>query len=313
MRYLTQQSHKEIVENLNGGTREEKMIIAADVAAYLISFQRNPRNKKPKSIRAFRQDMIEGRWEYTGEPVNFRQDGSMCNAQNRMHALSETDLEFPFLCVFGVTERAVDVIDSGTKRSDADVLQMVLPDLKIAASSFACGAKYFLEARQLGGHFWGNSRGVKDVITKPVLVQFCQQNRDLCYEAAATASVTGVDELCFVSVVAYFYLWLSHCGYRSDDESANFFEVLADRADAVRSHPARRARDVLLRYSSQSARKSVRRNPRILAAILTRAYADYLRGVESDAKYKIPWGAKTAERFPRLPRKKTGRYGRWGE
>lgn len=71
----------------------------------------------------------EGKFLQTGEPIQFEgyldsEDARLVNGQHRLTALAETGISMPLVVVEGIADDAQHVMDTGKKRTFADVLHM---------------------------------------------------------------------------------------------------------------------------------------------------------------------------------------------
>lgn len=120
---------------------------------------RNERNR-PKKNRArerYARDMASGEWAFTGEAIKFADDGRLLDGQNRLDAIVQTGVTLLMLVVRGLDQAAQDVMDTGTKRSASDMLDMAGKNnaaLLGAVARLAVGWNSG-ELRTSGGHIAG--------------------------------------------------------------------------------------------------------------------------------------------------------------
>ena len=88
----------------------------------LRDFNTANRKKKPAKINEYAVAMKEGCWELTGDTIKFTALKVMADGQNRLFACIQSDTPFETHMVFGLTEEAFAVIDSGANRSPTDIL-----------------------------------------------------------------------------------------------------------------------------------------------------------------------------------------------
>lgn len=111
----------------NGITIENAMLDAA-LALQLIAINTNNRPIKHRNVVRFAEDMVEGRWAYTAEPIKIDRNGVMLDGQNRCYAvirateMSERPISIPVLIVRGLEPEAQDKMDTGSTRSVGDQL-----------------------------------------------------------------------------------------------------------------------------------------------------------------------------------------------
>lgn len=101
------------------------MVTPAMARRWLARNVRN-RNLRQAVVERYRNDMLAGRWAFTGEPVQFDTDGNLQNGQHRLTALSEMDesVTIPMLVIRGLPSDAQTFMDQGSKRMPGDQLAL---------------------------------------------------------------------------------------------------------------------------------------------------------------------------------------------
>lgn len=86
----------------------------------------NPNNRPLRKGAAERYalDMKAGSWQLTHHGIAFAKDGNLIDGQHRMFACIEADTPFKTMVTVGLDEAALEAIDVGIRRSDADVYAM---------------------------------------------------------------------------------------------------------------------------------------------------------------------------------------------
>jgi hypothetical protein len=82
------------------------------------------RNIRPKVVAAYRRDMENGRWEFTGETIQRSASGALLNGQHRLHALagSEGVDHIEMLVVSGLPDKTQSLMDQGVARHIRDAM-----------------------------------------------------------------------------------------------------------------------------------------------------------------------------------------------
>lgn len=85
---------------------------------------RNGRNRpiRKSQVNTLSQEMAAGRWMPNGEPIIFDEKDNLVDGQHRLSACAKSGASFTTLVVRGVSESAIDTINTGRSRSGADVL-----------------------------------------------------------------------------------------------------------------------------------------------------------------------------------------------
>ena len=102
---------------------EVRTITPADASAMLSRNSRN-RSLRPIYAAALARDMTAGRWVFTGDPIRLFEDGEVADGQHRLRAVVMSGIPQTFAVVSGVSDEAMQAIDSGRKRSGADRLAL---------------------------------------------------------------------------------------------------------------------------------------------------------------------------------------------
>lgn len=88
---------------------------------------RNIKNRdlKERNIARFARDMMNGRWQITGEAIKFDTLGNLLDGQNRLTAVIASGAVIPMFVVRGLGSEAQQVMDSGAPRSPKDALGLL--------------------------------------------------------------------------------------------------------------------------------------------------------------------------------------------
>lgn len=82
------------------------------------------RNLRRRVVDAYVSDMQAGVWQENGESIKISADGTIVDGQHRLHAIVESGATQRMLVVRGLPMSAQDVVDTGAKRTFADVLKL---------------------------------------------------------------------------------------------------------------------------------------------------------------------------------------------
>jgi hypothetical protein len=106
------------------GMNVELVAVTPEVArAWLL---RNTHNRplRDKTIETYARDMAAGNWTLNGEAVKFATDGTVLDGQHRLRAIVAADVTVRMLIVSGLPPEAQETMDSGRKRTAADVFSL---------------------------------------------------------------------------------------------------------------------------------------------------------------------------------------------
>jgi hypothetical protein len=90
---------------------------------YLASNPLN-RNVSTRVITNYANDMRAGNWKLVGDPIRFDDKGNLLDGQHRLQACITADVPFESVVIRGLSPDTRGVVDSGRKRTGANVLEM---------------------------------------------------------------------------------------------------------------------------------------------------------------------------------------------
>lgn len=98
------------------------MTIGPADATRLLENNRNNRTISDKIVRQYADDMREGRWKETGNPINIGVSGNLLNGQHRLWAIIESGVTLRFHVIYETDEEAFATFDTGRTR---DLTQLI--------------------------------------------------------------------------------------------------------------------------------------------------------------------------------------------
>lgn len=75
-----------------------------------------------KVVDAYTHDMVNGRWEITGDTIKVDTEGALIDGQHRLHAVIRAGVPIQMFVARGIATDTFAVLDQGRKRSFADYL-----------------------------------------------------------------------------------------------------------------------------------------------------------------------------------------------
>lgn len=109
------------------GKREvftETTTVTPALADALLRANPNNRPLSESRVRRFARDMIDGRWDFNGEPVIVASGGDLNDGQHRLSAIISSNCPQRLLLVFGVTRESRLTVDQGGARTAGHYLGM---------------------------------------------------------------------------------------------------------------------------------------------------------------------------------------------
>jgi hypothetical protein len=102
----------------------EVEVVTPEMAAEWLGRNRHNRNMKRTVIDKVTGAISRGEWMINGEAPKFDWDGNLLDGQNRLAAVVESGRPIETLVVYGLDPTSQQTMDTGAKRSAADVLAL---------------------------------------------------------------------------------------------------------------------------------------------------------------------------------------------
>lgn len=96
----------------------------------LLNNHPNNRRMKKAKISQMLQDILEGNWKLTPEPIVVSDKGNLVDGQNRCSAISQSRITVPVYFCTGLPEEVVVAMDCGASRNVADAARILGKDIK---------------------------------------------------------------------------------------------------------------------------------------------------------------------------------------
>lgn len=97
--------------------------ITPEVAEEILKANLDNRKVRPATVDRYARDMQTGAWPITGEALKFSKDGTLIDGQHRLFACVQAGVPFQTLVIRGLEFESREVMDTGAKRTFADVLR----------------------------------------------------------------------------------------------------------------------------------------------------------------------------------------------
>lgn len=229
------------------------------------------RRLRPRQVAAYAEDMREGLWGETGEPIQVSRTGRLLNGQHRLNAVIDADVTLELLFVTGLPDQSQKLMDSGAGRTASDALNM---DGVHNASYTASIARWVLMAGEPGPHL---EQALKQKASTARIVKIVQENPDIAH--AASRSGVLRDHISG-SPTAIGYTWLSM--YRVDPAACEeFYSAFITLSFKALKDPRKAAMKALQRMDRDEGITASSKDKGIATtSILTRAWNAWRRGEE---------------------------------
>lgn len=108
----------------SGGPAAIVITVTPELAAALL--KRNTRNRKlrERAVGDYARDIAAGHWSLNGEALKVAVNGDVLDGQHRLHAVIQAGVSVDMFIVVDLDEAAQETMDSGRKRTTADVLSL---------------------------------------------------------------------------------------------------------------------------------------------------------------------------------------------
>jgi len=171
------------LEELSAEPRMELVSVTPHIAELWL--RRNTHNRKPSlsTVARYAADMQHGRWrQATGETIIFDSLGRLQQGQHRLMAVVKSGITIRFWVMFNADPNDFTVIDSGWKRTTANVLSV---QGVANASALAAICRSALMLRDYFHVSWSGKAIVE--ITNSAVMEFYESNREIASEATTQA------------------------------------------------------------------------------------------------------------------------------
>lgn len=245
----------------------ELVLVTPHIAGEWLATNVKNRNLSQSSIGLLARDMAAGDWHFTGEPIKFDCDGNLTDGQHRLMAVMRSGKSIEFLVLRGLQPIAQDFMDSGRKRTAADMLTLRgHPNSKLLAATARFGIIYEEGVRPGGRDGGGRS------VSKAEVSAYIDGTPDL---ADAVSMAGGLSKyLPFTPTAAAYSILLLNRIDRT--ECAAFFDSLANNATSGKGDP----RNTLLRRMNSAKRAEERIGVREQVSFIVRAWNAHRKGAQ---------------------------------
>lgn len=248
----------------------------------------NTHNRKLRThqVAAMVRDIQEGRWKWNGDSIKFAKDGTLLDGQHRLNAIVESGQPIEMLVINGLDKATQATMDTGAKRSGADVLKLQgEKNYTVLAAALRSAILWDAGIRNMGG---GNR-----VTTNGDLVDYLEAHPEMRNHVEAYNTLRrGLRLPASVGVTAIKLFT------EIDAEDAKyFFERLASDEGHYRGEPIFEARRLLKEDEATTSNTRGGRTSTWKMAILIKSWNKYRNG-ETVKQLSYRPGGANREKFP---------------
>jgi hypothetical protein len=233
------------------GIKITQRSITPQEATRLLEGNKGNRRLSENNVMFFKQQMLKGEWQLTGDPIKIGKDGRLLDGQHRLEALVKYGKPVEMFVAEGLDNKVFTVIDTGKSRSASDVLSTQGFKNSPALSGTV---KYILLFNK--GHFGnqGSAAGSTRVTNGEVL-NFVDKNPTLLEVVNYSAGIYRQFRYIAVTSLGMLYWQLSK---KNQTKCDIFFERYATGIDLSESSPIRLLRERLIRDGQNKTKLSNR-------------------------------------------------------
>lgn len=213
--------------------------ITPQQAEALLKSNVDNRKIRPTVVTKYAEDMRNGNWDVNGDAIKISDTGILVDGQHRLYGCIEAGVPFTTVVIRNVAFQARETMDTGSKRTFADVLRW-RGEVQVTQLAAAIEA----------GMFWdefGNPSHKGTLNSNATRLAWLNANPDI-RDAVRTFHFYGAPWRFPASVGAPFYMRAARI---APDDAAHFAKLLRTGADIGEDHPVARLRTWLFATSSQ--------------------------------------------------------------
>jgi hypothetical protein len=270
--------------------RTDFVSVTPKLADKWLGSQTRNRSVNRPAVLGYRRDMLDGRWTFTGEPIQFDIEGRLINGQHRLTALSLLDGQIDtitFLVVRGLPPEAQLSMDQGRRRSSGQQLQ--LTGFK-NATAMSSGIRLYMlwNTERLFTRKWDDAVN----ISTASILAFAQANPELIEHANSKYGVIRDAGLRHSSGMA-FVLKLG----LDNAETVNLF---FDELHALVNQPEGSALLALNRRLTRARLEGLKLSDVDQLAFLVRTWNHWINGTRAGKLQRPKGGEWNDENFPKV-------------
>jgi hypothetical protein len=100
------------------------LLITPELARSILETNQHNRPLNQGQLAAFKQALLRGEWLLTHQGIAISRQGRLLDGQHRLHAIAETGMAVEMLVSTGLPDEVFTVLDTGSKRTAANVLSV---------------------------------------------------------------------------------------------------------------------------------------------------------------------------------------------
>lgn len=211
---------------------------------YLAQAPENQRNINARNYESIYSAMRDGLWEASGDPIRFNEDGQLIDGQHRLQALVASERTYEFVVERGLARTAFSVIDTGAKRTPADLLRIAGYQ---NTANVASAIRILVGLEWIFGGACSHTSLGKGSVPPDILLAYAKKNCNELYRSTKIAAGSkAAKQVCSPPSVftALHFLFSKHDSKSADE----FFErlIAGDQFEYGTSDPVYQLRNLLI-------------------------------------------------------------------
>ncbi len=254
------------------------VLITPEKAKQLLSMNTRNRDIKPSAQGSITKQMLDGKFVYNGESIIISGTGFVVDGQHRLWGCVHSGVSFTTLLVSNVDESVMATIDTGSKRTAADVIKIVFPETKNATTVAAATQSILTRFDHTNQRLSGNSRENIKYSNEQILAFYAAHRETistLTQYSTHLFNIASEPVISSANIAAMIYLM----SYRESSLVVNFTEeLLSDTVFSDHSNVAKKLKAFLT--ADKRLKKDERLSPRIKINYIVNSSKLYDDGIE---------------------------------
>lgn len=225
-------------------TKKGALIVTTtpQLVEFLLSLNTHNRKLKSSNVDLLSSEIKAGRWKLTNQGIGITKDGRLVDGQHRLEAIKKAGfLPVEIVVVTGLDDGAQAVVDKHSKRSQADVIKLLMN--RSVSSQMVAAANVMLRVRSGQSGFYMDTSLASDFAVADLVAEHSDAF-DLIMPAVGSKTRAGV----CAALVEY--------GIRYDvDAAVEFAEKIKTGLSLGANDPAYRLRRWIEHYSKANGGK----------------------------------------------------------
>lgn len=259
---------------------------------------KNPSNRRlsQATVRGYVADMLCGNWQLNPDSIKFAANGDLLDGQHRLAACVQSGVPLEAIVTYGASKELMEVLDSGRKRSAADLLKIKGVKNYTKVSTLARAVVAYEECNGSLEAVISNSTMATTSVTNTRIIRRAESDKLIGQCVTAAINLNNLKQWGVTERLSGFLLY--EFSKSTDFETAKTF--MAELNSITKAEPE--GSPILsARTALSNLRMRCKANPpaRIVGAIVIKAWNKWIKG-EQCKLITFRAGGATPEAFPSI-------------